>query len=332
MLSTLFRHFRCLRILTLDFKSGGTIWNLPDAVENFIHLRYLNLVNYCEDALPETICNLCNLQILKIIIDGNKFQKLPQGMSKLINQRHFNLSFRNNCLNVKFPRGFGRLTSIRTLYHFIVNGKDDSERCKLGELINLNHLKTLVISGLGSECYTFWRLMNTKACGFLVLVIEEFCVMEEGKECDVTTKSRGDEMINACFSFYEAEAFHGMEECKAGEATSSRFWKPYLEYKSDLFPTLKECKVEATSSRYEDITNTLDQFYLMGVDIAQEQLLWFMRVLLNGSRHSSRVAFVVYESTPLYKNFGEPLKTFVAAPPKIIDNVISSLSPTVIYD
>ncbi|KAK4595279.1 hypothetical protein RGQ29_013639 [Quercus rubra] len=151
MLSTLFQHFRCLRILTLDFKSGGTVWNLPDTVENFIHLRYLNLVNYCGDALPETICNLCNLQILKIIIDGNKFQKLPQGMSKLINLRHFNLSFRNNCLNVKFPRGFGRLTSLRTLYHFIVNGKDDSERCKLGELINLNHLKTLVISGLGSE-------------------------------------------------------------------------------------------------------------------------------------------------------------------------------------
>ncbi|XP_030958410.1 putative disease resistance protein RGA3 [Quercus lobata] len=156
MLSTLFQHFRCLRILTLDFKYGGTVWNLPDAMEDFIHLRYLNLVNYCGDALPETICNLCNLQILKIISDS-KFQKLPQGMSKLINLRHFNLGYRcgDYCSNVKFPRGFGRLTSLRTLYHFIVNGKDDNERCKLGELINLNHLKTLAISGLGSgvdEC------------------------------------------------------------------------------------------------------------------------------------------------------------------------------------
>ncbi|XP_075657872.1 putative disease resistance protein RGA3 [Castanea sativa] len=155
MLSTLFWHFRCLRILTLDFKSGGTVWNLPDAVENFIHLRYLKLVNYCGDALPETICNLCNLQILNIKIDGKKFQKLPQGMSKLINLRHFDLGFKDGFLNVKFPRGFGRLTSLRTLCSFSVNGKDDSERCKLGELINLNHLKTLEISGLGSvvdEC------------------------------------------------------------------------------------------------------------------------------------------------------------------------------------
>uniref|UniRef100_A0A7N2R0S2 Uncharacterized protein n=1 Tax=Quercus lobata TaxID=97700 RepID=A0A7N2R0S2_QUELO len=130
--------------------------------------------------------------------------------------------------------------------------------------------------------------------------------------------------------FKEKEVFHGMEECKAGEATSSRFWKPYLEYKSDLFPTLKVCKVgEATSSRYEDITNTLDQVTIteqhsclicflqdVGNRIKSTSLLYLglwlktkmkilhkqkfflrtlMQVLLNGSRHSSRAAFVVYE-------------------------------------
>ncbi|KAK4595277.1 hypothetical protein RGQ29_013637 [Quercus rubra] len=156
MLSTLFQHFRCLRILTLEdarVEYDGILRNLPDAVENFIHLRYLNLVNYCGDTLPETIGNLYNLQILKIIIDGSNLQKLPQGMSKLINLRHFNLSSRNGdcCSDVKFPRGFGRLTSLRTLDDFNVNGKGDNERCKLGELKNLNHLKTLSISGLGRE-------------------------------------------------------------------------------------------------------------------------------------------------------------------------------------
>ena len=33
--------------------------------------------------------------------------------------------------------------------------------------------------------------MKTKVCGFLVLVIEEFCVMEERGEWNVTTKSGG---------------------------------------------------------------------------------------------------------------------------------------------
>lgn len=35
--------------------------------------------------------------------------------------------------------------------------------------------------------------MNAKVCGFLVSVIEEFRVMEEGEECDVTTRSGEDE-------------------------------------------------------------------------------------------------------------------------------------------
>ncbi|KAK7844754.1 putative disease resistance rpp13-like protein 1, partial [Quercus suber] len=67
--------------------------------------------------------------------------------------RQFNLDSRYLVLsNVKFPRGFGRLTSLRTLKYFNLSGKDDSERCKLGELRNLNHLHgTLRINGPGSE-------------------------------------------------------------------------------------------------------------------------------------------------------------------------------------
>ncbi|KAM4118787.1 hypothetical protein ACJW30_03G008300 [Castanea mollissima] len=152
MLSTLFQHFRRLRILTLDGGYPSKLTKLPDAVENFIHLRYLYLVNYCGDALPKTICNLCNLQILHIRY-GGVLQKLPQGMDKLINLRHFKLDCTTaRYPNINFPRGFGRLTSLRTLNYFIVNGENDSERCKLGELRNLYHLKgTLEINGLGNE-------------------------------------------------------------------------------------------------------------------------------------------------------------------------------------
>ncbi|XP_050273294.1 putative disease resistance protein RGA3 [Quercus robur] len=150
-LSTLFWHFRCLRILILNCKPGFILKELPVEVENFLHLRYLEIVNYCGDRLPETICNLCNLQILKIA-STNYVPKLPQGMGKLINLRHFILKFSYFVSNVEFPRGFGRLTSLRTLNYFSVSGKDHSERCRLGELRNLNHLQgTLEIYGLGSE-------------------------------------------------------------------------------------------------------------------------------------------------------------------------------------
>jgi hypothetical protein len=49
----LFQHFRCLRSLTLD----GLRRNIPDTFENFIHLRYLNLLNYQAEGLPKTIYN-----------------------------------------------------------------------------------------------------------------------------------------------------------------------------------------------------------------------------------------------------------------------------------
>ena len=51
----------------------------------------------------------------------------------------------------QFPRGIGRLISLRILCHFIISGKDDKEGCKLGELKNLNQLQgTLRIKWLGN--------------------------------------------------------------------------------------------------------------------------------------------------------------------------------------
>uniref|UniRef100_A0A2N9H4Z2 NB-ARC domain-containing protein n=1 Tax=Fagus sylvatica TaxID=28930 RepID=A0A2N9H4Z2_FAGSY len=151
-LSNLFQHFRCLRTLILNFPYAE-LKELPDEIENFIHLRYLNLYNYNAYRLPETICNLCNLQILKISIDPNgRFKKLPQGMDKLINLRHFilegNIYIRPE---VEFPRGIGRLTSLRRLSYFSKSYKDDSKGCNLEELKNLNQLQgSLGIRGLGN--------------------------------------------------------------------------------------------------------------------------------------------------------------------------------------
>ncbi|KAK4595273.1 hypothetical protein RGQ29_013634 [Quercus rubra] len=144
----IFQHLRCLRALTLNC---GKSKELPDEVENFIHLRYLNLLSYDADRLPEALCNLCNLQILKITFGGDRCKKLPQGMGKLINLRHLILDKPYYMKPLKCPRGIGRLTSLRKLLYFIVSGKNDIEGCKLRELKNLNHLQgTLIVKGLGN--------------------------------------------------------------------------------------------------------------------------------------------------------------------------------------
>ncbi|XP_030972225.1 putative disease resistance protein RGA3 [Quercus lobata] len=129
----LFQHLTCLRALTLKFYSFE---NLPNEVEKLIHLRLLDVsYNYEIKELPETMCNLCNLQTLNIK-GCRRITKLPQEMGKLIKLRHLLTDW-----DKPFPKGIGRLSSLRTLNTFVVGGIDDIDGCKLGELKNLNHLK-----------------------------------------------------------------------------------------------------------------------------------------------------------------------------------------------
>nr|XP_023875188.1 putative disease resistance RPP13-like protein 1 [Quercus suber] len=80
-----------------------------------------------------------------IKLDSAKKEDIELGLD-FKNARHLWLEISD------FPRGIGRLISLRTLSHFYVSSKDDCKGCKLGELKNLNHLQgTLRIIGLGNE-------------------------------------------------------------------------------------------------------------------------------------------------------------------------------------
>jgi hypothetical protein len=143
VLPDLFQHLTCLRKLVLQ---GRSIVKLPDEVEKLIHLRFLKLYNTHIVELPETMCNLCNLQTLIISMNW-KVRKLPKGMGKLINLRHF---FYEDGV-VTLPKGIGELSSLITLNKIHVGNKDDDEGSKLEYLKNLNHLRgRLVISMLGN--------------------------------------------------------------------------------------------------------------------------------------------------------------------------------------
>ncbi|KAK7836228.1 putative disease resistance protein, partial [Quercus suber] len=148
--SKLLHHFRRLRTLSLSCYYGK-LKGISDEIEDLMHLRYLKIHNCHRNELPETIYNLCNLQILNITIGYDSgFKKLPQGINKLINLKHLILDGHWEYL-FEFPRGIGRLSSLTKLSHFYVGGKDDSQRCELGELKYLNHLQgTLTINRLGN--------------------------------------------------------------------------------------------------------------------------------------------------------------------------------------
>ena len=124
-----FQNFRQLRALTLMNSK-----DLPNSVDTLIHLKYLHLNDYSSE-LPETIGNMCNLQILKVTwFDMYDIVILPSGLVKLINLTH--LILLGACL--AFLEGFGRLVSLRRLENFMIN---DLYRCNLGELNALNNLQ-----------------------------------------------------------------------------------------------------------------------------------------------------------------------------------------------
>ena len=88
--------------------------------------------------LPETICDLYNLETLNVS-DCWAFEKLPQGMRKLINLRH--LEFEMTGV-VMLPKGIGRLTSLQTLIEFPILGDHLKHGAsKTRELKHLNCLR-----------------------------------------------------------------------------------------------------------------------------------------------------------------------------------------------
>ncbi|KAJ6417841.1 hypothetical protein OIU84_001260 [Salix udensis] len=144
-LPNVMKQLTCIRSLNLSWTS---IKEIPKEVGKLIHLRHLNLKG-CENlvSLPETMCDLCNLQSLDVIWCWS-LKELPRATVKLIKLRHL-------CIydsGVDFmPKGIERLTSLRTLDRFIVcgGGENESKAANLSELKNLNHIiGSLVIKNL----------------------------------------------------------------------------------------------------------------------------------------------------------------------------------------
>ncbi|GAY67758.1 hypothetical protein CUMW_259050 [Citrus unshiu] len=118
ILEELFRELTSLR--ALDFgESYDTNFSLtleiPRNIEKLVHLRYLNLSFQKIVKLPETLCELYNLEKLDISCCFN-LKELPEGIGKLINMKHLRNRGTNSLRYM--PVGIGRLTGLRTLGEF----------------------------------------------------------------------------------------------------------------------------------------------------------------------------------------------------------------------
>ncbi|QHO54527.1 putative disease resistance RPP13-like protein 1 isoform X1 [Arachis hypogaea] len=128
----LLEQMKCLRVLS--FKSFSREEDLlHDSIGELIHLRYLDLSNTFVVTLPESLCDLYNLQTLKLSNCTN-LKKLPYNMQNLVNLRHLDIE---GTKLEEMPKGMGKLKDLQILRYYIVGKHEENGFGELGELVNL---------------------------------------------------------------------------------------------------------------------------------------------------------------------------------------------------
>jgi hypothetical protein len=143
---------RCLRVLILR-----EISELSDSIGKFKHLRYLKLFESQIKRLPDSICELYNLQIL--YVDHCYYLvALPRDMYKLINLQILNLSY---CQSLAaLPRDVHKLINLR---HLNIEGSGIMEMSiNLGKLKCLETLSSFIVSKSGCGIEELRKLTNLR--------------------------------------------------------------------------------------------------------------------------------------------------------------------------
>ncbi|WVZ48876.1 hypothetical protein U9M48_000271 [Paspalum notatum var. saurae] len=137
--------FSRLRVLCIV---GGDCDKLVASLCRLRHLRYLLLQRTNISRLPENIHTLKFLQRI-VLQDDKNLENLPVAITKLANLRSLSLIDSNTNV-VMIPKGFGRLTNLRSLYGFPVHMATDKDGdwCSLEDIGPLTQLRNLTLYGL----------------------------------------------------------------------------------------------------------------------------------------------------------------------------------------
>ncbi|XP_047339463.1 putative disease resistance RPP13-like protein 1 [Impatiens glandulifera] len=113
-------------------------------VSRLKHLRYLDISKSKITTLHDNICELFNLQTLKLN-SCSMLESLPRNMRNLVNLRHLYLE---DCDGIKYMhRGMGQMKHLKTLSLFVIGKKD--RYGQLDEIKELDIGGSLTIKNLG---------------------------------------------------------------------------------------------------------------------------------------------------------------------------------------
>ncbi|KAI5447903.1 hypothetical protein KIW84_015376, partial [Lathyrus oleraceus] len=112
----------------------GIVNAFLNSIDELIHLRYLDLSSTSIKMLPESLCNLYNLQTLKLC-NCYGLTRLPNDMQNLVNLRHLEI-WGTNLKDM--PREMSKLISLQHLDCFVVGTQEEKGIKELGTLLNLH--------------------------------------------------------------------------------------------------------------------------------------------------------------------------------------------------
>ncbi|RLN41232.1 putative disease resistance protein RGA3 [Panicum miliaceum] len=135
--------FSSLRVLHIVRLAGSN--ELVRSLCQLKHLRYLYLYDSDISSLPDDIHRMKFLQHIGIV-NCERFVQLPVNIIKLTQLRSLDLV--GSSVDV-VPRGFGRLTNLRSLFGFPVHRDGEGQGwCSLEELAPLRKLRSLRLEGI----------------------------------------------------------------------------------------------------------------------------------------------------------------------------------------
>ncbi|CDP11739.1 unnamed protein product [Coffea canephora] len=209
----------------MEAKLGGT--ESKRTMIKLKHLRHLDLSESHIVELPNSICDLWNLQILNLNYCG-KLRSLPKGMRFLRNLRH--LCLRGCWSLTHMPSGIGKLTCLRTLSMVVLSGK---KGFRLSELRDLNMLRGELTIGY------LERIEDKKDA-------EEACLIEKQSLRELYLVWHSERTLQR---YNDEEVLKALKPCPSLQYLSIRGFKG-----SSLFPawisTVKKVVVNESAAEY----------------------------------------------------------------------------------
>ncbi|XP_027361339.1 putative disease resistance protein RGA4 [Abrus precatorius] len=181
--------------------------SLQPKIGQLKYLRYLNISHGNFRTLPESLCELLNLEILKLDY-CNHLQRLPINLARLRALQHLSLRFCHRLSSL--ARHMGMMTSLRTLSRYIIGDKRGFLLTELGRLnlkgeLLIKHLERVKRVGDAQEAN-----MSTKHLNSLLLswnINEESELQEKAEQILEVLQPRTEQLETLVVGGYKGSRF-----------------------------------------------------------------------------------------------------------------------------